>query len=125
MRSITRPVAFGPGPMRAWICNGCKQRTAARLSTSTKPFYITTPIFYVNADPHLGHMYSMILADIIKRWQQLRGRKALLSTGIDEHGLKVQKAAEKADTPTQEFCDKGAGVFTVRLILEIEILQLT
>ncbi|KAF2666060.1 hypothetical protein BT63DRAFT_434047 [Microthyrium microscopicum] len=57
-------------------------------------------------------MYSMILADIIKRWQQLKGRRALLSTGVDEHGLKVQKAAQKADKPTNEFCDSAAKVFS-------------
>lgn len=53
----------------------------------------------------------MILADIIKRWQLLRGRTAFLSTGVDEHGLKVQKAAIQAQTPTQEFCNQGAQIF--------------
>lgn len=55
----------------------------------------------------------MVLADIIKRWAQVRGQTALLSTGIDEHGLKVQKAAEKAGIPTKEFCDQGADTFMV------------
>jgi methionyl-tRNA synthetase len=59
-------------------------------SASEKPYYITTPIFYVNAAPHVGHLYTMVLTDIIKRWQVLKGRKALLLTGTDEHGLKVR-----------------------------------
>lgn len=50
---------------------------------------VTTPIFYVNARPHLGHAYSMVLADALNRWQQLGGLKSVLSTGTDEHGQKV------------------------------------
>ncbi|GME26135.1 Aminoacyl-tRNA synthetase class 1a Anticodon-binding protein [Neofusicoccum parvum] len=76
-----------------------------------KPYYITTPIFYVNAAPHVGHLSSMVLADIIKRWQVLEGKKAILATGTDEHGLKVQQAAAKAGSEPLPFCDKGAEVF--------------
>lgn len=72
---------------------------------------MTTPIFYVNADPHIGHMYSMVLADVLKRWQTLLGRKALLCTGTDEHGLKVQQAAARAGVPPKQFCDENASVF--------------
>jgi methionyl-tRNA synthetase len=57
-----------------------------------KPYYITTPIFYVNAAPHVGHLYTMVLTDIIKRWQVLKGKQAILLTGTDEHGLKVRIA---------------------------------
>jgi len=77
----------------------------------TKPYYATTPIFYVNAAPHVGHMYTMLLTDVLKRWQEVKGRKAILCTGTDEHGMKIQQAAAKADTEPKDFCDKGAEVF--------------
>ena len=76
-----------------------------------KPHYITTPIFYVNAAPHVGHMYTMVLADVLKRWHVLQNRHALLCTGTDEHGMKIQRAAAKAGIPPQDFCDQGAQVF--------------
>ncbi|OAA54314.1 methionyl-tRNA synthetase [Niveomyces insectorum RCEF 264] len=56
-------------------------------------------------------MYSMVLADVLKRWQTLRGRPALLCTGTDEHGLKVQQAAARAGVPPKQFCDENAAVF--------------
>jgi methionyl-tRNA synthetase len=76
-----------------------------------KPYYATTPIFYVNAAPHVGHMYTMLLTDVLKRWQEVKGRKAILCTGTDEHGMKIQQAAAKADTEPKDFCDKGAETF--------------
>ncbi|KAG0641656.1 tRNA synthetases class I (M)-domain-containing protein [Tuber brumale] len=79
--------------------------------TPQKPYYVTTPIFYVNADPHIGHLYTMVLTDVLKRWQLLLGREALLSTGTDEHGMKIQQAAAMADTPPREFCDMIADTF--------------
>ncbi|KAF7194985.1 putative methionine--tRNA ligase, mitochondrial [Pseudocercospora fuligena] len=85
--------------------------TSTTKSTDEKPYYVTTPIFYVNAAPHVGHMYTMILADVLKRWQVLKGRRAVLLTGTDEHGLKIQRAAAKAGIDPQEFCDSGADVF--------------
>lgn len=105
-----------------WICNGCRRnlsRTAARraapetVSAKPKPFYVTTPIFYVNAAPHVGHLYSMVMADIVKRHAELKGREAVLLTGTDEHGMKVQRAAEKANTEPKAFCDQGADIFKV------------
>ncbi|PUU77669.1 tRNA synthetases class I (M)-domain-containing protein [Tuber borchii] len=103
---------------RNWICQRClpvprKQTkyTSDAKQESEKPYYVTTPIFYVNADPHIGHLYSMILADVLKRWQLLLGRKALLSTGTDEHGMKIQQAAEVANIPPKEFCDMIADRF--------------
>ncbi|KAK3712621.1 methionyl-tRNA synthetase [Vermiconidia calcicola] len=103
-----------------WVCQSCKQRRLLwrSLTTSTtttadngKPYYVTTPIFYVNAAPHVGHMYTMILTDVLKRWQQMKNRRSILCTGTDEHGMKVQQAATKAKVEPQEFCDKGAEVF--------------
>jgi methionyl-tRNA synthetase len=78
---------------------------------SSKPFFITTPIFYVNADAHVGHFYSMVLADVIKRFQDLKGRPTVFSTGTDEHGMKIQQAAAKAGQDPQAFCDAGAKNF--------------
>ncbi|TGJ80293.1 hypothetical protein E0Z10_g8478 [Xylaria hypoxylon] len=76
-----------------------------------KPYYVTTPIFYVNASPHVGHLYSMLIADVLKRWQVLKGREALLSTGTDEHGMKVQRAAELQDLHPKALCDANAETF--------------
>ncbi|KAJ1950615.1 methionyl-tRNA synthetase, partial [Linderina pennispora] len=88
------------------------------LSTSAlwqdKPannFYITTPIFYVNSVPHIGHFYSMVLADTIKRYHELLGKTVKLSTGTDEHGLKIQQAAEKAHEQPLAFCTKFSDRF--------------
>ncbi|EFX04667.1 methionyl-tRNA synthetase [Grosmannia clavigera kw1407] len=86
------------------------QRLQSDVS-ATKPYYVTTPIFYVNSDPHVGHMYSMVLADVLKRWQTLQGRRALLCTGTDEHGMKVQQAATRAGVAPKQFCDENAAVF--------------
>ncbi|KAI0122987.1 methionyl-tRNA synthetase [Xylariales sp. AK1849] len=77
-----------------------------------KPYYITTPIFYVNASPHVGHLFTMVLADVLKRWQVLKGeRPAYLCTGTDEHGMKVQQAAELQDIPPKMLCDSNAEIF--------------
>jgi methionyl-tRNA synthetase len=56
-------------------------------------------------------MYTMLLTDVLKRWQEVKGRKAILLTGTDEHGMKIQQAAAKAETDPKTFCDKGAEVF--------------
>lgn len=68
-------------------------------------FYVTTPIYYVTARPHLGSLYSTLLADVVARWQKLQGKKVFLLTGTDEHGQKVAQAAEKVGKNPQEFVD--------------------
>ncbi|MBI2609810.1 methionine--tRNA ligase [Candidatus Giovannonibacteria bacterium] len=68
-------------------------------------FYITTPIFYVNAPPHLGHAYADIIADIIARYHRLRGDETFFLTGTDEHGAKVARAAEKAGVEIPKFVE--------------------
>jgi len=86
--------------------------TAGKPVTKQKPYYVTSPIFYVNAAPHAGHLYTLLLTDILKRWQLLKGNQnATLLTGTDEHGMKIQKAAEKAKTDTKAFCDQHARQF--------------
>ena len=63
-------------------------------------FSSTTPIYYVNAQPHLGHAYTTIIADAVSRWHRLLGDDVHLLTGTDEHGLKIQQAADaKGVTP--------------------------
>ncbi|KAG6301677.1 hypothetical protein E4U09_004759 [Claviceps aff. purpurea] len=83
----------------------------AALSSSKKPYYITTPIFYVNDAPHIGHFYTMVLGDVLKRWQQIKGNEAFLLTGTDEHGSKVQRAAEKEGVDVKDFCDTNSNKF--------------
>jgi methionyl-tRNA synthetase len=63
--------------------------------------------------PHVGHLYTMVLTDVIKRWQQLKGRTAILCTGTDEHGIKVQHAAALTQTDPGTFCYSGANSFKV------------
>lgn len=71
-----------------------------------KPFYITTPIYYVNSDLHLGHAYTTVLADVFARYHRLLGREAFFLTGDDEHGQKVLEAAQRLGVPPQELCDR-------------------
>ncbi len=73
--------------------------------------YITTPIYYVNAQPHLGHAYSTIVADTVSRFHRLCGNKVRFQTGTDEHGDKVVEAAEKAGLPTRQYVDRISGMF--------------
>jgi methionyl-tRNA synthetase len=68
-------------------------------------FYVTTPIYYVTAKPHLGSLYSTILADVAARWNKLQGKKVFFLTGTDEHGQKIAEAAQKAGKAPQEFVD--------------------
>ncbi|MDQ6979456.1 MAG: methionine--tRNA ligase [Mariprofundaceae bacterium] len=63
--------------------------------SSPSSYYVTTPIYYVNDEPHLGHMYTTIAADVLARHQRMSGRDVFFLTGVDEHGQKVQQAAEK------------------------------
>ncbi|KAK6510832.1 methionyl-tRNA synthetase [Arthrobotrys conoides] len=80
-------------------------------SSDKKPYYVTTPIYYVNAAPHIGHLYTTVLADVVKRWQELKGNEARLLTGTDEYGLKIQQAAAIAGVHPKIFCDQGAQNF--------------
>ncbi len=74
-------------------------------------FYITTPIYYVNAKPHLGHAYTTIVADTLARFHKCIGKKTLFLTGTDEHGDKIVQAAEKAGVEPQAFVDGVSGQF--------------
>jgi len=70
-----------------------------------KKFYVTTPIYYVNDVPHIGHSYTTIIADILARWHKMLGEDVFFLTGTDEHGIKIQQSAEKSKKKPQEFVD--------------------
>jgi methionyl-tRNA synthetase len=74
-------------------------------------FYVTTPIYYVNDVPHIGHAYTTIAADIVTRHRRQRGDETFFLTGVDEHGTKVRQVAESAGVPPQEYVDSIAGVW--------------
>jgi methionyl-tRNA synthetase len=76
-----------------------------------KNYYITTPIYYPSAKPHMGHAYSSIAADVIARFKQIEGYNVFYLTGTDEHGMKIQKAAEKNNKDPQEFCNEISKAF--------------
>ncbi len=76
-----------------------------------KNFYITTPIYYPSAKPHMGHAYSSIIADFFARFKKIDGHKVYFLTGTDEHGLKIQRAAEKQNKDPKSFCDEISKTF--------------
>ncbi len=75
-------------------------------------FYVTTPIYYVNDKPHIGHAYTTILADVLSRYHKTAGREVFFLTGLDEHGEKVETAARKRNMTPQTHCDDLAPRFT-------------
>lgn len=79
--------------------------------TGGKPYYLTTPIFYVNDAPHIGHAYTMVACDALARFMRLDGRQVKYLTGTDEHGQKVEKSAQAAGVDPQSFCDQVSQSF--------------
>ncbi|CAN2039916.1 Methionine--tRNA ligase [Candidatus Magnetomoraceae bacterium gMMP-15] len=78
----------------------------------SESFYITTPIYYVNARPHLGHAYTTVVADVVKRFHCMKGEDTYFLTGTDEHGDKIVKAAKKEHKSTKEYVDYISGLFS-------------
>ncbi|MFM8863215.1 MAG: methionine--tRNA ligase [Acidimicrobiia bacterium] len=76
-----------------------------------EPFYVTTPIYYVNDVPHIGHAYTTVTADALARWHRLLGDPTFFLTGTDEHGLKIQRAAEANGVTPQEQADRTSARF--------------
>ena len=74
-------------------------------------FYITTPIYYVNDNPHIGHAYTTLACDVLARFKRLDDYDVMFLTGTDEHGQKVQMAAEKAGISPKDFTDKVSKNF--------------
>ena len=91
MRPLARVLSDGPVPGETAVSDN---------------FYITTPIYYVNDKPHLGHAYTTIAADVVTRWHRLNGRSAYFLTGTDEHGQKVFEAAQKRGISPQQHVDE-------------------
>jgi len=78
---------------------------------SDNNFYITTPIYYPSGNPHMGHAYSSIVADVFARFKRLEGKNVYFLTGTDEHGLKIQREAEKQNKDTKIFCEEVSSKF--------------
>jgi methionyl-tRNA synthetase len=82
------------------------------MSENPKKFYLTTPIYYVNARPHIGHAYSTIVCDVIARRHRLLGEDVFFLTGTDEHGQKIERSAAAAGIPPQQFADQVSKTFS-------------
>jgi len=76
------------------------------MSSSSKSFYLTTPIYYVNDAPHIGHAYTTVAGDFLTRWHRQKGESVWYLTGTDEHGQKVMRTAEANNTAPQDWCDR-------------------
>jgi len=79
--------------------------------TDRRTFFLSTPIYYVNDVPHVGHAYTTIAADTLTRSRRLQGRDAFFLTGTDEHGQNIERIAREKGVPTQQYCDQIAAVF--------------
>ncbi len=82
-----------------------KLATPPAMSSPDKKFYVTTPIYYVNARPHIGHAYTTVVADVVARRHRLLGDTTWFLTGTDEHGQKIERSASAAGIPPQQFAD--------------------
>ena len=91
----------------------CCSRFSAPIlrAAAAMTFYITTPIYYVNAEPHLGHAYTTVVADALARFHRLLGEDTRFQTGTDEHGDKIVEAAQKLDLPVKDFVDRISNTF--------------
>jgi methionyl-tRNA synthetase len=76
-----------------------------------KPFYLSTPLYYVNDKPHIGHAYTTLAADVLARWKRLQGAPVFFLTGTDEHGSKIAEAAEKHGCTPKEYADRVVANF--------------
>src|SRR5947209_18901795 len=91
-------------------------------------YYLTTPIYYVNAAPHIGHAYTTIAAETIARFKRMRGFDVVLTTGTDEHGTKVERAARAQGKTPEEFVDIVSTEFRAqwqKLDIQIDRFQRT
>lgn len=88
-----------------------KRKKGLSNSQSMEKFYITTPIYYANDKPHIGHAYTTVLADVLARWNRMQDKKVFFSAGMDEHGLKIQRKAEELNKDPQVFVNEIAAQF--------------
>lgn len=87
------------------------EAASATAPPDTSPFFITTPIYYVNGDPHIGHAYTTLACDVVARFMRLEGREVKFLTGTDEHGQKVEQSACVAGETPQAFADRVSETF--------------
>jgi methionyl-tRNA synthetase len=78
---------------------------------ASNTFYVTTPIYYVNDRPHIGHVYTTTVADVLARYHRLRGDDVFFLTGVDEHAAKVVEAAGQRGLTAQQWADQNAAAF--------------
>jgi methionyl-tRNA synthetase len=81
------------------------------MAEKKEKFYVTTPIYYTNGLPHIGHTYTTVVADVLRRYKKMRGYDAVMTTGTDEHGVNVERAAKKAGIPESEFVARMADAW--------------
>src|SRR5947209_20294292 len=86
----------------------------------TDRYYLTTPIYYPNAEPHIGHVYTTLAADTLARYHRLHGYDTFLLTGTDEHGIKMVKTANDLQTEPAVLADQNVAVFK-RVFEELDI----
>lgn len=103
---LKNSITFGPKRLsrRPLYCN-CAASNGLEKEISSDPFVLTTPLYYVNAPPHMGSAYTTIAADAIARFQRLLGKKVIFITGTDEHGEKIATAAASSGSSPSEHCD--------------------
>jgi methionyl-tRNA synthetase len=103
------------GPSGMAIARPMRYLTAICASTgssmSREKFYITTPIFYPNGKPHIGHAYTVIATDALARFQRLDGKQVFFLTGTDEHGLKMQQTADQEGVTAKALADRNSAIF--------------
>ena len=81
------------------------------MQNKCKKAYITTPIYYVNDIPHIGHAYTTIIADVLARYSRMIGLDTMFVTGTDEHGQKIEEAAKSRGRTPKEYADEISGKF--------------
>src|SRR5260370_10482014 len=79
------------------------------MAQAKPKFYLTTPIYYTNGLPHIGHTYTTVVADTVRRYTRMQGYEVVMTTGTDEHGVNVERAAQKAGVPESEFVARIAA----------------
>ncbi|XP_060688252.1 methionine--tRNA ligase, mitochondrial [Hemiscyllium ocellatum] len=112
-----------PGNARVLGPLACPETPRPARVACGGPSLITTPIFYVNASPHIGHLYSAVLADAVYRSKVLGGHEVRFTTGTDEHGLKIQQAADAAAEDPLEFCSRVSKDF--RMLFQQSLVSYT
>src|SRR4029077_478166 len=111
-RAAERGRGGGRGDARRPRRRARRRLTAARpAAQQMAPLSPPTPIYYANAEPHLGHTYTTVVADVLARFWRARGRTVFTLTGTDEHGDKIAQAARAAGTTPQAHADRVSGLF--------------